>query len=169
MKYGIEILMSQEQDHKRVFYAPSQDSQSRWLAAIRKGARQFALEDYYTIGKELGIGKFSSVCACTHKATGKQYAVKIIDKSGVDDEEREALRTEIAVLQLVHHPNIIHLKNVFETKKNIYIVTGLVEGGDLFDRIVKRRRFDEKVAKSIIRKILMVWHISMMVMTMALG
>lgn len=53
----------------------------------------------------------------------------------------QALRAEIAVLKLVNHPNIIRLKNQFETRKLIYLVTQLVTGGDLFDRICSRKRF----------------------------
>jgi serine/threonine protein kinase len=158
MKYGIEILISQQQNRKRVLSAKNKDQRLAWLKAIRRGARQFALEDYYTVGEQLGIGKFSSVRVCTHNASGKTYAVKIIDKAGIDDEEREALRTEIAVLQLVHHPHVIRLKNVFETKEKIFIVTELVKGGDLFDRIVKRRRFPESVARTLISQILEAIH-----------
>lgn len=70
--------------------------------------------------------------------------------------EREALRAEFAVLKLVKHPNIIHLKNQFETRKNTYIVMGLCSGGDLFDRLIARRQFPEPVVRSIIKKLLSV-------------
>ncbi len=70
--------------------------------------------------------------------------------------EREALRAEFAVLKLVKHPNIIHLKNQFETRKNTYIVMGLCSGGDLFDRLIARRQFSESVVCSIIKKLLSV-------------
>ncbi|KMS94427.1 hypothetical protein BVRB_021520, partial [Beta vulgaris subsp. vulgaris] len=83
MKYGIEVSMpTSEHTVSRFFYAKDEQSQNDWCIAFRHAARQFVLEDYYDIGAQLGTGKFSSVCGCTHKVTGKKYAVKIIDKTG---------------------------------------------------------------------------------------
>lgn len=48
------------------------------------------------IGKELGRGRFSVVCECVNKLTGEHAAVKIIDKSTIEPEEKGLLRTEIA-------------------------------------------------------------------------
>jgi hypothetical protein len=54
------------------------------------------LQDDYVIGKELGRGRFSVVCECVNKETGQHAAVKIIDKSTIEPEEKGLLRTEIA-------------------------------------------------------------------------
>ena len=53
-------------------------------------------QDDYVIGKELGRGRFSVVCECVNKETGQHAAVKIIDKSTIEPEEKGLLRTEIA-------------------------------------------------------------------------
>ena len=68
--------------------------------------------------------------------------------------ERESLRNEIAILQLVNHPNLIHLKNVFENRNELHIVMQLMEGGDLFSRVAKKRRLNEKTTKNIIHTLL---------------
>ena len=72
----------------------------------------------------------------------------------MDAKEREALRAEIAILKLVRHPNIIQLKNQFETRKFTFIVMTLFSGGDLFDRLVQKKRFNETVSRSIVTKLL---------------
>ena len=54
------------------------------------------LKDDYVIGKELGRGRFSVVCECVNKVTGEHAAVKIIDKTTIEPEEKGLLRTEIA-------------------------------------------------------------------------
>jgi Ca2+-binding EF-hand superfamily protein/tRNA A-37 threonylcarbamoyl transferase component Bud32 len=154
MAYGIEMTISPETEIVRNLYATTEKSRNQWMRAIRHAARQFVLEDYYVIGDELGAGKFSKVHLCVHKVTLKKYAVKIIDKTGMTASERDLLRTEIAVLQLVNHPHIVHLKNVFETRSRIYIIMTLVEGGDLFQRLTLRHRFDEATAKRIIKNLL---------------
>ena len=55
------------------------------------------------IGKELGRGRFSVVCECVNKVTGVHAAVKIIDKSTIEQEEKGLLRTEIAGIYYVQH------------------------------------------------------------------
>ena len=61
------------------------------------------IEDDYVIGKQLGSGRFSRVCECVHKKTGQHFAVKIIDKTLVEPEEKGLLRTEIAGTSSVLH------------------------------------------------------------------
>ncbi len=94
----------------RLLYASSAESRAQWIDSIRTHANVHPIEDFYTLGAELGVGRFSSVREAVSKSSGRRYACKCIDKSEVSESEREALRTEIAVLKLVHHPSIIRLK-----------------------------------------------------------
>ena len=86
-----------------------------------------------------GKGRFSTVFQCRHTLSGEHAAVKVVEKSALDSREAEAMRTEIAILKLVNHPNIMRLREVFETRTHLYIVMKLVRGGDLFQRIKKRK------------------------------
>lgn len=154
LKWGFEVIMSEEPRKARAFYCKSAQERDLWIASLRLAANVHNVAAYYDIGEELGVGRFSSVCAGVSRTTGKQYAIKIIDKSGLSKDEREAMRTEIAVLKLVRHPHIIQLKNVFENRRQIHIVMNFVSGGDLFDRIRKCKRMSEAVAGPLIRKLL---------------
>jgi serine/threonine protein kinase len=53
-------------------------------------------------------------------------------------------------MKLVHHPNIIRMETVYESRQHIFIVMELHSGGELFDRIVGRPRFSENEAFSVI-------------------
>ena len=127
-RYGIEIILSEEAHKSRFLYASSSAQRQQWMDAIRYHANVHSVEDYYDIREELGVGRFSSVRMGVSKQSGKQYAIKIIDKANIDEKEREALRTEVAVLKLLNHPHIIKCKNVFETRKQMYIVMTFVSG-----------------------------------------
>jgi calcium/calmodulin-dependent protein kinase I len=83
---------------------------------MQHAAQVVPVEDDYVIGKELGRGRFSRVCECVNKLTGVRSAVKIIEKASMEPEEKSLLRTEIAVLKLVNHPNIIKLEGLYETR-----------------------------------------------------
>ena len=72
----------------------------------------------------------------------------------LNKQEKEFLRTEIAIMRLIDHPNIIKLKEVFDTKKHLLIIMEIIEGGELFEQIVKRKIFSEYTASQIIKELL---------------
>jgi len=58
---------------------------------------------------------------------------------------------EIKVLKEVDHPNIVSIMEFYEKKKHLYLVTELLEGGELFDRIEKLGKFTEEEARKIMK------------------
>jgi len=111
--------------------------------------------DLYDIKDELGKGAFSVVKLALNKKTGEKVAVKVIDKtqaSAESDEKR--LKTEVAILKQVKHPNIVCLKDLYETPQNLYLIMELVTGGELFDKIVEKGQYTEKEAATTVKKVL---------------
>jgi len=113
-------------------------------------ARQ--IEDVYNFEKELGKGAFSVVKLGVNKQTKEEVAIKIIEKKNVE-QDLHRLATEMQVLKSVDHPNIIKLKDIFETDSMLYIVTEVVTGGELFDRIVDKGSYCERDTAVLIRKL----------------
>lgn len=110
-------------------------------------------------GCELGTGAFSRVVKATKRMAnneaGQAVAVKCITKTpDLKAEDIASLREEVAVLQSIEHPNIIKLYNFYEEKKMFYMVIELMEGGELFERIVKKTFYNEKEARDLIRILL---------------
>eukprot|EP00743_Colponemidia_sp_Colp-15_P001942 GILK01002114.1.p1 GENE.GILK01002114.1~~GILK01002114.1.p1 ORF type:complete len:470 (+),score=51.67 GILK01002114.1:200-1609(+) len=134
-----------------LFAASSPREQELWIHAI-KAASELSIDDLYEIHEMLGSGSFSVVCRGTDRVTGLQYAIKIVDKAGLA-EHREHLLTEISILKTIHHPHIVSLKEIFETRTHMYIVMELLSGGQLFDRVIQQGSFSEKDAAHIIQTI----------------
>eukprot|EP00640_Fibrocapsa_japonica_P001450 CAMPEP_0113934478 /NCGR_PEP_ID=MMETSP1339-20121228/1803_1 /TAXON_ID=94617 /ORGANISM="Fibrocapsa japonica" /LENGTH=389 /DNA_ID=CAMNT_0000936297 /DNA_START=53 /DNA_END=1222 /DNA_ORIENTATION=+ /assembly_acc=CAM_ASM_000762 len=111
-------------------------------------------EDHYTRGKELGSGAYSHVFLCNDKSTRQQYAVKVVQKSKLAKEDLDALNDEIAIMQELDHEHIIKLVRVFETRTHTRLVLELVQGGELFDRIVKKSQYTEKEARDLVKILL---------------
>ncbi|XP_048831726.1 calcium/calmodulin-dependent protein kinase type IV [Brienomyrus brachyistius] len=118
-----------------------------WVDGSRRDA---SIEDFYIMGPELGRGATSVVFRCEEKQTEKLYASKILKKT-ID---KKIVRTEIGVLLRLSHPNIIRLKEIFETDTEIALILELVTGGELFDRIVERGYYSERDAAHVIKQIL---------------
>ncbi|XP_073926601.1 ribosomal protein S6 kinase alpha-2 isoform X1 [Castor canadensis] len=101
--------------------------------------------DGYEIKEDIGVGSYSVCKRCVHKATDAEYAVKIIDKSKRDPSEEIEI-----LLRYGQHPNIITLKDVYDDGKYVYLVTELMRGGELLDRILRQRCFSEREASDVL-------------------
>ena len=66
----------------------------------------------------------------------------------------ERFETEVLILQTLDHPNIVKLYEYFEDVKNVYLVTEMCSGGELFDKIVQKESFKEDEASGIFRQIM---------------
>lgn len=67
-----------------------------------------------------------------HKLTGKQVAIKTVDKSFMKDEySKRKLLQEVYLLKKVRHSNVIRLLEVFESPKHLLMVMEYAGGGDL--------------------------------------
>lgn len=114
------------------------------------GSNRDALSNFFEVESELGRGATSIVYRCKQKGTQKPYALKVLKKT-VD---KKIVRTEIGVLLRLSHPNIIKLKEIFETPMEISLVLELVTGGELFDRIVEKGYYSERDAADAVKQIL---------------
>lgn len=110
---------------------------------------------FYLLDQQvIGEGAFGRVQKCKNKATGEVCAVKIINQFEMSQQEKVRLQYEIDILKNLNHPNIVRLYEVFQDKKQIYLVTELCEGRELFDEIIDRKTFTEAEASIVSRQIL---------------
>lgn len=112
------------------------------------GLNSSIFQDEYQLGKELGRGTFSVCRLCEHRATRKQYAVKIISKA-----ERDCREEVEILLRYGNHPNIVSLYSVHEDFTYIYLVMELLKGGELLDRILLLKRMSECEASAVLRTV----------------
>jgi serine/threonine-protein kinase Chk2 len=64
----------------------------------------------------------------------------------------QQIQSECSILQDLNHPCIIRVYDVYDTPNAVYIILELVEGGELFDRIVANGQFDELTSKFLFRQ-----------------
>ncbi|GAA6050743.1 hypothetical protein NBRC10513_004255 [Rhodotorula toruloides] len=109
----------------------------------------------YKTGRTLGQGTYAVVKECVHIKTGKYYACKVINKRLMAGREH-MIRNEISVLKSISqgHKNIVTLWDYFETQNNLYLVTDLCQGGELFDRICAKSYFLEEDAAKLVRTVM---------------
>ncbi|XP_068188788.1 death-associated protein kinase 2 [Antennarius striatus] len=114
--------------------------------------------DFYELGETLGSGHFGQVRQVCERATGTHWAAKFLkirktacSRLGLD---RNRVQQEVEILQAVQHPNIVTLKDVFESRAEVVLILELVSGGELFDFIAAREHLMESEAIEFIKQIL---------------
>ncbi|XP_033920923.1 serine/threonine-protein kinase DCLK2 isoform X2 [Melopsittacus undulatus] len=103
----------------------------------------------YKVGKVIGDGNFAVVKECVERSTGKEFALKIIDKAKCCGKEH-LIENEVSILRQVKHPNIIMLIEEMDTPTELYLVMELVKGGDLFDAITSSTKYTERDGSAMV-------------------
>ena len=109
---------------------------------------------YELLSDKLGKGSFCEVRKCQHKRTGVLRAVKIIDKSGLEEEATESFEKEVEILKKLDHPNIIRVFEVFDEPRYYYMVMEFCAAMELFAMLTTRERVYEDEAADIVSQLL---------------
>ncbi|KAL3285301.1 hypothetical protein HHI36_019411 [Cryptolaemus montrouzieri] len=108
----------------------------------------------YDLEETLGSGHFAVVKLARHVFTGEKVAVKVIDKSKLDEISKSHLFQEVRCMKLVQHPNVVRLYEVIDTATKLYLILELGDGGDLYDYIMRHDTgLSEQLAKEYFRQI----------------
>uniref|UniRef100_A0A7E4VFW7 non-specific serine/threonine protein kinase n=1 Tax=Panagrellus redivivus TaxID=6233 RepID=A0A7E4VFW7_PANRE len=108
----------------------------------------------YKLEKTLGKGQTGLVKTGTHCITGRKVAVKIVNKEKLNESVLQKVEREIAIMKLIEHPHVLHLYDVYENKKYLYLLLEHVSGGELFDYLVRKGRLMAKEARKFFRQII---------------
>lgn len=122
----------------------------------------------WKLGRTLGRGSTGRVRLAKNVETGQLAAVKIVPKSnfkklenpkykrdsGQKDHLPYGIEREIIIMKLISHPNIMGLYDVWENKNDLYLILEYIEGGELFDYLIKRGKLQEFEAVSYFKQII---------------
>uniref|UniRef100_A0A0N5B5E4 non-specific serine/threonine protein kinase n=1 Tax=Strongyloides papillosus TaxID=174720 RepID=A0A0N5B5E4_STREA len=124
------------------------------LAASINSGSQVQYCGPYKLEKTLGKGQTGLVKTGIHCITGRKVAVKIVNKERLSESVLQKVEREIAIMKLIEHPHVLHLYDVYENKKYLYLLLEHVSGGELFDYLVKKGRLMAKEARKFFRQII---------------
>jgi serine/threonine protein kinase len=94
----------------------------------------------YNIGVQIGKGAYAIVKSGVHKSTGKKVAIKVYDKNRITDPQRKScVDREIRILKRLSHDNIIHLYDIIDNARQLFIVMELVKGRSLYSYIHSKK------------------------------
>ena len=108
--------------------------------------------------KLIGTGSFAKVFKGIDTRSTEPVAIKMISKDNLDAQKLAAIEKEISILRLLQHPNIVQIKDIKKTQKNIYLIMEYCHLGDL-DSYIEKYYYDRTlklyhVPEGVVRKIL---------------
>jgi calcium-dependent protein kinase len=120
------------------------------------------LEDDYVLSADvLGSGYNGCVRAATSASKpGQKFAVKSLQlgthfQNLFNKDKREHLQGEVENYLAMDHPHITRLYDVYESKHELHLVMECMGGGELFDRVIEKKRFSEDEASLALRQMLL--------------
>jgi len=122
----------------------------------KKRGSKVLKEGYQIFPDELlGAGQFGKVYGGVHRMTGRQVAIKVIDKKRFPQNQEAQLKNEVAILQNIRYPGVVNLKKMFETPEQIFVVMEKLKG-DMLEMILNHEqgRLSERITKFLIYQVL---------------
>lgn len=103
--------------------------------------RKVTVDDFEMISL-IGKGSFGKVMQVREQTTGEIYAMKILNKSHViDNDEIEHTMAEKSVLSKLKNPFLMQMYYSFQTSDKLYFILEYVNGGELFAHLQREHRF----------------------------
>jgi Ca2+-binding EF-hand superfamily protein len=152
-KISNETLLSfaiQFSSKSRNYYTYIHEACEEWVKNIKEAIGYKSFFDFYDMQEDIGEGKFGVVKLGVHKKTKEKVAIKIIKKESMNTSDIELVKSEIDIMKLCRHPNIVTLLDHFENSEYIFIIMELSTGGDLEEHFHKTKfKFTEPKAAII--------------------
>ena len=136
---------------KRVILRRDTKLQCRQAKDRKAHFKYMSSEEFQISDKVLGKGAYGIVYLGIHKPSGKEVAIKQISK---DKANFNLLSREVGIMKRCDHENIIKFYGCYEDPNYVYIATEYAKGGELFNHIVKRRRYSEADTRAMVKQIL---------------
>ena len=111
--------------------------------ASRAATTQISQIGDYLLDKTIGEGQFGKVKLATHIPTQTRVAIKIVDKSRLNEATLRMVQREVDIMKMLHHPHIIRLYEVIETETCLFLVMEYASGGEMMDLIMAHGRLKE--------------------------
>lgn len=121
----------------------------------RKGSFE---QDYELLSDPVFTGSHSVIKKGLHKLTGSLVAVKIVRYEQLEQFSETAKRNYLQgleILKKIDHPNLLKLIDLYSSETTLQIITEFYNGGELFERLMKDKCFDEITCSKIMKQILL--------------
>ncbi|XP_028634223.1 sperm motility kinase 3A-like [Grammomys surdaster] len=105
----------------------------------------------YDVLRTIGQGSYAQVKLAHHRLSGTAVAIKVLLKEKI---HYYLIRTEVGIMKMMNHPNIISLHQIIETKKKVFLILELADGCELTECIEQSGFLHEGLARKIFNQLI---------------
>lgn len=117
--YRFEIFF---QNKVREYYVQAEDEYITWMDKINKAIGHTNLASKYEIAENLkNSGKYGIIKQVKNKTTNEVCCLKVMNKKTMTSKDLHELKTEVEIMKVCQHPNIIKLYDIYENQENKYL------------------------------------------------
>jgi hypothetical protein len=138
--YSFAIIFS---SRTRCYFCLQEQAVQSWIKNLKIAIGYQSFFDIYEMLDDIGEGRFGLVKLGKNKKTNEKVAIKIVKKNSMTINDMELVRSEIDILKLCKHQNIVRLLDHLENSEYIFIVMEYLEGVVLGEYFTKHK-FDFK-------------------------
>lgn len=107
----------------------------------------------YQFQEKIGEGAFSEVYKAVNLISNQAVAVKVIKKFQLDANQKQSVLKEVTIMRQLKHDNIVEFIEFIEVDEHYYIVQELLNGGEIFNEIVKFTYFSEDLSRHVLKQL----------------
>ena len=116
--YRFEIYF---QNKVREYYVQNEDEYKVWIEKLNKATGYSSISAKYEIVDKLSSGKFGIIKQVINKETKEVSCLKIMNKKTMTNKDLQELKTEVEIMKICQHPNIVKLYDIFENQDCKYL------------------------------------------------
>ena len=150
--YRFEIFF---QNKVREYYVQDEKNYNLWIEKLLLATGNVNITNKYDINENIGSGKFGIIKQVINKETKEICCLKVMNKKAMKGSDLQELKTEVEIMKICQHPNLVRLYDIYENQENTYLVMEYCEEGDLFKHLENYNfKLSEKNVIAIIKQLL---------------
>ena len=143
------------QNKVREYYVQNEEEYNKWIEKLNKATGCSLMTNKYEIVDNLNSGKYGIIKQVINKETKEICCMKVMNKKTMTSKDLHESKTEVEIMKICQHPNLVRLYDIYENQENKYLVMEYCEEGDLFKYLESKNfKISEKEVIVILKQLL---------------
>ena len=109
------------QNKVREYYCAVEEEYLTWIEKINKATGHLSITQKYDILDNVGSGKFGVIKQVVNKESKTKCCLKVMNKKSMTSKDLQELKTEVEIMKVCQHPNIVRLYDIFENQESKFL------------------------------------------------
>lgn len=114
------------QNKVREYYCQSESEYEIWIQKLNVATGHKEIASKYEVIEKIGSGKYGVIQKVKDKESNEIFCMKVLSKTSVSSRDLEDMKTEVEIMKICQHPNLVKLYDIYESIEYKYIGKSLI-------------------------------------------